>query len=172
MDPRFEAAHPREPSGKFRPTLKSEPEVSLIPVQADPDPGTIASLEGLADDLVSAEGADPVSPCLARVRSVAFFASELSRQCINAAKKQALSTGRPNEAVTVALRVVTPVPRAIMALGDDVAAALERIRLARSMLADAAAAMGANGNGGLKGVDGRLAAMEVFLSSGAADRAA
>lgn len=161
--------HPREPAGKFRAVARAEPEVSLAPAQAVPDPGTLAALQGLADDLRSAEGAEPVSADLARVRSVAFFASELSRQCINAATKQALSQGRPGEAVTIALSVAAPLPRAILGMEGDAAGALERIRLARTVLAQGAAKLTGGSNSGLAGVDSRLAAMEAFLLPAAED---
>lgn len=172
MDPRFEAMHPREPAGKFRAVARAEPEVSLSPAQAAPDPGTLAALQGLADDLLTADGAEPIGAGQARVRSVAFFASELSRQCINAATKQALTQGRPGETVTVALSAAAPLPRAILGLEDDAAGALERIRLARTVLAQGAAKLNGGSTSGLVGVDSRLAAMEAFLIPAVEDRAA
>ena len=152
----------READGRFGPRRHREDSVVRLPAAARPG---VDAMRAMAEDLMTADGAEPVNEAEARNRSAAYAAAEIVRSCVAQAKEE-VRRGNTAQAtvLTVAIAALSQVPAALMAAGGDTSHPVALLRAARLNLKGAASNADDTGRRLLDIVDGRLAGMEEFIA--------
>lgn len=152
----------RETDGRFGSRLHREDPAVKLPAAA-PRPG-VDAMKAMAEDLMNADGAEPVTEAEARNQASAYAAAEITRSCVAEAKVQ-VRRGNTAQAtiLTVAISSLSQVPAGLMAAGGNLERGGNLIGAARLNLKAAAAKVDGAGRRLLDIVDERLAGMEDFL---------
>lgn len=152
----------READGRFGSKQYGENAAVRLPAASHPG---VDAMKAMADDLMTADGAEPVTEAEARNRAAAYAAAEIIRSCVAQAKDE-VRRGNTAQAtvLTVAIAALSKVPAGLMAAGGDAGRSSAFLHTARLNLK--AAAVNADGTGRrmLDVVDIRLAGMEEFIA--------
>lgn len=162
----------RKADGQFGSKPHGEaPAVRLPPAgpTAEVD-ATTAAMQAMAEDLMTAEGAPPITEARARVCAAALTASDIARSCVAGAKTQIRQGSKANATMlTVAAASVSMLPSGLLAAGEDMDAARTAITAARADLAAKGAQATGQSRSGVEStfavLDERLAAMDRFFAA-------